>query len=215
MQQAYSDSAPLPWICPRCFIHLANPSISQEQAKVLLQKHAKSCSNASQERKAILRKPISQPSHEKAVNQTLNSHASSPPLQRNLYWCTVSGCNWQGVRTELDRHISQAHNGNWKTNVPVKRFPFELLPPGSWTIQQVVQHYRKISQTAGIFRNVRIDFSRIRAIENLNPTACYVGKESWLGYVVFEFSEVNGVVLECPVKNNATYVIAGDWKSMI
>jgi hypothetical protein len=96
------------------------------------------------------------------------------------------------------------------------RLPFVLLPPGTWDIRQVVEHYRKISQDLPRGRHARqIDPTRLEKIQSLKPIKCYIGKESWLGYVVFEFSHSVCVVLECPVEGNATYVLFGDWKTMV
>ena len=48
----------------------------------------------------------------------------------------------------------------------------------------------------------------------LAPLPCYIGNESWDGYVVFEFRDSNSVVLECPFEGNATYILPADWKIM-
>ena len=48
----------------------------------------------------------------------------------------------------------------------------------------------------------------------LAPLRCYIGNESWDGYVVFEFRDSNSVVLECPFEGNATYILPADWKIM-
>jgi hypothetical protein len=101
-------------------------------------------------------------------------------------------------------------------HVPTHRLPFVLLPPGTWDIRQVVEHYRKMSHRFPAGLNGReIDRSRLEKIESLSPTRCYIGKESWLGYVVFEFMNSNRVVLECPIEGNATYILSGDWKAMV
>ena len=48
----------------------------------------------------------------------------------------------------------------------------------------------------------------------LAPLRCYIGNESWDGYVVFEFRDSNSVVLKCPFEGNATYILPADWKIM-
>jgi hypothetical protein len=55
----------------------------------------------------------------------------------------------------------------------------------------------------------------LEQIKALKPVRCYIGKDSWLGYVVFEFTHSASVVLECPIEGNATYVLSGDWKAMV
>ncbi|MBX5495755.1 MAG: hypothetical protein IRZ15_10515 [Bryobacteraceae bacterium] len=103
-----------------------------------------------------------------------------------------------------------------RTSLITQRLPFVLLPPGTWNIQQVIDHYRRVSHDLPSGLNGhRIDWSRLEDIESLNPAACYVGRESWLGYVVFEFAHSQRVVLECPIEGNATYVLSGDWKLMV
>jgi hypothetical protein len=97
-----------------------------------------------------------------------------------------------------------------------QRLPFVLLPPGQWDIGQVVEHYRKESHNlpAG-FGDRKIDWTRLEDIGSLNPARCHIGKESWLGYVVFEFTDTDRVILECPIEGNATYILSGDWKETV
>jgi hypothetical protein len=52
-------------------------------------------------------------------------------------------------------------------------------------------------------------------LEEIKSLTCYVGKESWFGYVVFEFTRSSGVVLECPFEGHATNILWGDWKAMV
>jgi hypothetical protein len=119
----------------------------------------------------------------------------------------------------MDLHFRNCHPADDKSKssqVTTERLPFVLLPPGTWDIAQVVEHYRKVSNNlAGGFNGRNIDWSRLEEIESLRPVRCYVGKESWLGYVVFEFMNSNRVVLECPIEGNATYILSGDWKAMV
>lgn len=100
--------------------------------------------------------------------------------------------------------------------VGAHRLPFVLLPPGTSDIRQVVEHYRKIARDLPRGHNLhQIDPTRLERIQSLKPIKCYIGKDSWLGYVVFEFSHSPCVVLECPIEGNATYVLFGDWKVMV
>lgn len=96
------------------------------------------------------------------------------------------------------------------------RLPFVLLPPGKWDITHVIEHYRKVSHDLpNGFKGRKLDWSRLEEIASLSPVRCHVGKESWLGYVVFEFAYSDRVVLECPFEGNATYILSDDWKSMV
>ena len=99
--------------------------------------------------------------------------------------------------------------------LPTHRLPFTLLPPGTWDIRQVVEHYHQIARHDVNGWNARdLDPTRLEKIARLRPVRCYVGKDSWTGYVVFEFSHTKQVVLECPIEGNATYVLSGDWRRM-
>lgn len=100
--------------------------------------------------------------------------------------------------------------------IPVERLSFELLPPGAWDIEQVVAYYRReANRFPADLAGRKIQWDRLRAIESLKPTKCYVGTELWMGYVLFEFSHSDRVILECPVEGNATYVLSGEWKRMV
>jgi hypothetical protein len=101
-------------------------------------------------------------------------------------------------------------------HVATQRLPFVLLPPGTWDIQQVVEHYRKVSKSlpAGLSGR-KVDWSRLKEIATLKPARCYIGEKSWLGYVVFEFEYSKRVVLECPIEGNATYILSCHWKAMV
>lgn len=213
-------------MCPICMAKLGNPRMSQAEAKLLFQSHAggshfrtwsaqngTSCSSGA---------PFGQ---KPTVREQMTVTVAPPPKTRpakvatpsygSLTWCTESGCKWTGAFPDLEQHIKTTHSGPKLKDLKVDSFPFELLPPGDFTIGHVINHYRRISRTALAVRNREIDYSRLEAIRTLQPTCCHVGKDSWLGYVVFEFPNLTGVALECPIKNNATYVIDNGWKSMI
>ncbi len=83
-------------------------------------------------------------------------------------------------------------------------------------MRDVIEHYRHGSHSlpSGLSGR-KIDNSRLEKIALLRPLRCYIGKETWSGYAVFEFANSNCVVLECPFEGNATYVLWGDWKAMI
>jgi hypothetical protein len=100
--------------------------------------------------------------------------------------------------------------------VPVERFSFKVLPPGTWDMEDVIKHYhQEAHRFPADLAGRNIDEGRLRAMRSLNPCKCYVGTDSWLGYVVFEFLWSGRVVLECPFEGNAIYVLWGDWKRMV
>ena len=100
-------------------------------------------------------------------------------------------------------------------NIPTQRLPFTLLPAGQWKLRDVIGHYRNASYNfpTGLLGRT-IDESRLLKIGTLTPLQCYIGNETWSGYVVFEFAYSDSVVLECPFEGNATYILPSDWKTM-
>jgi hypothetical protein len=219
MEQDRSTLSTLPWICPECFGFLANADVSQNQAKIAFRTHAggahwKAWRGSNRAPNAAPQ--VRGPGEAKPVVPT-STQPSKLPTQapKGEFWCTVSGCNWRGELANLSRHIIEIHDGAWHAKIPVREFPFELLPPGNWTFDQVLRHYRRASEHVDGWAERRIDYSRLEAIRAFRPSACWVGKRAWKGYVTFEFSNSSSVVLECPVTGNATCVIGGDWKASI
>jgi hypothetical protein len=100
--------------------------------------------------------------------------------------------------------------------IRVASLPFELLPPGTWDVDRVIDYYRQQADrlpTAMCDRGV--DPVRIeKIIHCLHPVKCYRGTKQWDGYHAFEFAESKRVALECPIRGNATYVLWGNWQSM-
>jgi len=119
----------------------------------------------------------------------------------------------------LPLHLKSCHspeNDILALPIPNSRLTFTLLPPGTGQISEVVAYFRKnekqITQKAG---GRAIDWGRLTKIQSLKPIRCYVGTNSFLGYVVFEFKKPGRVVLECPIENNAIYILSGDWREMV
>ncbi len=75
----------------------------------------------------------------------------------------------------------------------------------------MIDHYRRQSSRLPADS---YDASRLWQIEMLGPPKCYVGDETWSGYVLFDF-ENSTSLLEKPFYGNATYVLAGDWRKMV
>lgn len=98
----------------------------------------------------------------------------------------------------------------------VRQLPFVLLPPGRWDISTVVAHYRALAREGSSWNGGRrIDTGRLYQIVRLNPVSCWVGKDMWKGYVVFEFASEGRVIVDCPFVGNAIYVFGKDWKDLI
>lgn len=100
--------------------------------------------------------------------------------------------------------------------IPVVTLPFELLPPGTWDVDDIIAHYRKqADRLPAAIRDRGLDEARIERINSLEPVKRWVGTKHWLGYIVFEFAQSSRVALECPFKGNATYILSGDWQRMV
>jgi hypothetical protein len=144
---------------------------------------------------------------------------SAPEARAPVSFFVCARCGEQVREDCKGLHSLNCHPSNKQPqslHVPVHRLSFTLLPPGEWDIRHVIEHYRNESHSfpRGLLGR-QIDNSRLVKIASLRPVRCYIGKESWSGYVVFEFSTSKCVVLECPFEGNATYVLSGDWKTMV
>lgn len=107
-------------------------------------------------------------------------------------------------------------------DVPVKQLLFELLPAGSEFsggssgLERLKVYLREtLVSLPGSAREQPVDWERLDQIVSLQPEKCYVGTESWNGYVLFEFTFTNRVVLECPIEGNATYILVSDWRQKV
>jgi len=209
--------ARLRWVCPECNARLGVwPEIGHAEAMERLRRHNKERhSNPSPQRGS---RAGETPRAVAAIR-----FVASPPAQRATR--VLQRCPECGVpvrENRFQRHRSRMHAAesaqepSRAEEVPVERFSFELLPPGTWDIDDVIAYYqREAHRIPTDLAGREIQWTRLKALKSLNPTKCYVGTELWLGYVLFEFSRSSRVVLECPVYGNATYVLSGNWKKMV
>jgi hypothetical protein len=134
--------------------------------------------------------------------------------------CT--GLNLDQMRAVLERlpklgrlgYSVNAVAGFWQS-LGVERLPFKLLPPGAWDVETVIGSYQNANKFANNWCPPRLDLGRLTALVSLGPTRCYLGTELWSWYVLFEFEAFGSSVLECPYEGNATYVILGEWASVV
>jgi uncharacterized Zn finger protein (UPF0148 family) len=125
-------------------------------------------------------------------------------------------------RDELRRRLEQRELthpdvvGVPTTTAHIHHLDFEVLPPGNWDVEDVIQHFKKLQENPlPEWRGMVIDWRRIRQIQRLQPTDCYIGKKMWRGYQVYTFRFTPKVVLECPIKGNAIYVLGDNWREML
>jgi hypothetical protein len=102
-------------------------------------------------------------------------------------------------------------------NIKFDFVDFDLLPPGEWTLDDIIKYYSRpeVRASQGV-RHREIDIDRLRFIKRSHPGSCTVGKNGWLGYLLFyDFPSTDDAVLECPIKGNAIYVLSGSWKRFL
>lgn len=128
--------------------------------------------------------------------------------------CTL--CRARVYEDAIERHMTNCHPAKQEPSLPIvsgSHFPFVLLPPGHWEFRAVFEHYRKKSSSLAIEQD--LDWQRIEEIKSLKPILRHVGVKAWLGYAVYEFTFSDRIVLETPIRGNATYVLSGDWQKRI
>lgn len=181
----------LPWVCPECRQIIDSPQMTQGEALQHLNRH-------------------------------LQYHDTRKSARRQIPSKTCPECGVSVREDKLERHLRNRHGSESDESpsgvpgIPVRQLPFELLPPGSWDIERVINHFRREAHNLPTGLSGRkIQWTRLRELKSLKPTRCYIGTELWLGYVLFQFKNSIRVVLECPIEGNATYVLSGNWKSMV
>ena len=100
--------------------------------------------------------------------------------------------------------------------VSIQKVPFEILPPGTWDIEYLIDRCRraaKNTESSSMGRVLQVE--RLRKLVKLHPATCHVGTGEWYGYVVLEFPNSPRVVLECPYAGNATYILSGNWQRQL
>ena len=196
--EKHNESMTVPWLCPECFASVCPSEASQSEALEFLRAHEKEVHPGKSAK--ILSKPM---------------RASQIPVP--LILC--SRCGEMVKENSTGLHSLSCNPSNRRPgalDIPVSQLGFTLLAQGAWNIQDVIKHYRNQSHALPVdLQGRKIDNSRLEKMASLRPLRCYIGKESWSGYLVFEFPATSRVVLECPFEGNATYVLSGDWKSMV
>lgn len=111
---------------------------------------------------------------------------------------------------ELQAKKQEIFNGI-SSKLNVKKLSWKIFPKGKWHIDEIIKVFKEYKWN----KKDKFDETRLRKIElTLKPTICYVGEAEFEGYIVFSFDWTEKVVLECPQKGNAVYIINGDWKEI-
>jgi hypothetical protein len=115
----------------------------------------------------------------------------------------------------MDIHVGSC--GKQRITPSDDGFPFIVLPKGvTGDIKAVMKRYFVTEQALRRQRpNDDWDWSRLDELELLRPKMTHFGRKGWFGYCVFEFPNTQMVVLETPLRSNATYVVGANWKDLI
>jgi hypothetical protein len=148
--------------------------------------------------------------------RTLPNAVPLVPFQPEYITCEACGRELKSdlMALHLERICPKRHYDDAPLNVPVTSVPFELLPAGTWRTDDVIKYFQH-QETRRALGGQEIDKQRIISLATLNPIRCSVGKSKWYGYILFEFDSSLAVVLECPITGNATYILTGNWRTMV
>ena len=91
-----------------------------------------------------------------------------------------------------------------------KQLDWTFLPVGFWP---ATQRFANISERLPNLEMESLERLEI-LMEQLNPNGCYVGLNSFDGYIAFTFEWCRSIVLENPHYGNATYVLPEEWIEM-
>lgn len=211
-----SGAIRITWVCPDCNAKLGGSEVSHAQMAERLHRHRQEKHKNVPAQAPLANRPL-------LICPECKVPVREDRLRRHLSRMYRSDSVQIARMLEaLLRHRSAASEGPAKregledNQTKVERLPFELLPPGTWDLEHVIAYYREAaSRFPSDLAGREIEWARLERLKSLKPAKCYVGKESWLGYVVFEFQRSKRVVLECPIKGNAAYVLWGEWKKMV
>lgn len=103
-----------------------------------------------------------------------------------------------------------------------QKLPFHVLPSGAWDLDSLVARCRQAAVQHRLIRSGdEFEPQRLKRLlgayekEKLRPHQCWIGLDKWIGYVVLEFPWTRNVVVECPIRGHATYILAGDWRAKL
>lgn len=169
----------------------------------------------------IASKPTAEREQQVAKPQNRVEHKETAPREEPQPKIERTPCRFCQLlipNSEMERHLARSHSKTeeWVPHGTVRKFSFVLLPPSKEGLREVIERYRKLTRShPHSLMGVDFEWERLEQIEDLNPSARYVGTKSWKGYVVFEFQHSDRVILECPKTGNATYILDGNWREMI
>lgn len=95
----------------------------------------------------------------------------------------------------------------------VRHVPWAILGAKIRTVPEL-QSYLRVYLEERKRKPPEYDMQRIEILLRHRPTALYLGKEEFDGYLVLYFAQYQLAVFECPIVGNALYLIRGDWQTL-
>lgn len=93
--------------------------------------------------------------------------------------------------------------------IPISKVPWRMFPspePGQAGLSNL------IDEVGNHCPQLKIDRTRLVFAYQLGPTHIYIGSGEFDGYLAFEFTSTERILLECPVTGNAAYIFRENWK---
>lgn len=120
--------------------------------------------------------------------------------------------NRQEAEAERERAVGGMYRKVRRTfesgvNVPTKEVHWRFLPPGEVSNEDLLRHYENRQRGN---QNVRYDLDRIRKALALGPNERWVEREKLGDYIVFTYPFTSSALMECPIVENAAYVLHSD-----
>lgn len=108
-------------------------------------------------------------------------------------------------RPAPQKPIEQAEN--------VTHVPWVILGSKIRSLPEL-QSYLRVYQQRGQRRPAAYDMERIAIAIQHQPSAVYLGKDEFDGYLVLYYAQHQLAVFECPIVGNALYLVRGDWQTL-
>ena len=96
---------------------------------------------------------------------------------------------------------------------PIRNLNWDVLPQGRYPLKVLEPKLRPIIERESKGNQLVVSM-RLERINGHDPEFVAVGRNGFLGYLVFGFPKKNIFVLESTQTDNATYVFGQDWETL-
>ena len=110
----------------------------------------------------------------------------------------------------IEKYIT-AHEHDFESGLRIQHVAWKFLPKGHWTFADLIAQIPRLRIK---FPQLEWEEERLLFVRTFMPVECYVGSHEFDGYFAFTFSNTEKVLLENPIRGNAAYIIARNWKSL-